>query len=179
VHTVNEGGLDHGIWTPLKFVFPEASVPVLPLGFPPNWSPAQLFELGQALAPLLDEGVLVLGTGSITHNLGLLSRFTVSDRTAQAERPESLAFRNWFLQRSAARDWPALFNYRSQAPHAALMHPSDEHLLPWYVAAGAGGEAAVPQRIHHSVAYGALGMDAYAFGAAAPALAQALAQGPA
>ncbi|EHR73576.1 hypothetical protein BurJ1DRAFT_4790 [Burkholderiales bacterium JOSHI_001] len=170
VHTVAEGGLDHGIWTPLRFAYPQADLPVLPLGFSPRATPAALFALGRALAPLADEGVLVLTSGSITHNLGLLSRFTVAGNSDKDERPESRAFRDWFVQRSAARDWPALLDYRAQAPHAQLMHPTDEHLLPWYVAAGVGGEDSAPLRLHDSSAYGALGMDAYGFGAAAKQL---------
>ena len=170
VHTVAEGGLDHGIWTPMRFAYPQADMPILPLGFSPRATPTELFALGRALAPLADEGVLVLTSGSITHNLGLLSRFTVAGNSDQDERPESRAFRDWFVQRSAARDWPALLDYRKQAPHAALMHPTDEHLLPWYVAAGVGGETSAPLRLHGSSAYGALGMDAYGFGAQAAQL---------
>jgi 4,5-DOPA dioxygenase extradiol len=94
--------------------------------------------------------------------------------TDAPEIAESAAFRRWFADHSAARDWPALFDYRRQAPYAADMHPSDEHLLPWYAAAGAGGNEAAPQRLHDSVTFGALGMDAYAFGAQAARLAQAL-----
>jgi 4,5-DOPA dioxygenase extradiol len=173
-HRVDEGGLDHGIWVPLRSMWPDASVPVLPLAWPPNWAPAQLHALGQALAPLADEGVLVVGSGSITHNLQRVfsqGRMVV-DRPAT---PESTAFRQWFESRTAAADWPALFDYRAQAPHAALMHPSDEHLLPFYVAAGAAGAGAAGRRVHDSLTYGDLGMDAYAFGPAAPALAAAAA----
>jgi aromatic ring-opening dioxygenase catalytic subunit (LigB family) len=148
--------------------------PVLPLAWVPTQSPAQQFALGEALQPLADEGVLVIGTGSITHNLRLLSRFTDDSATDQPERTESRAFRDWFVARSAERDWDALLAYRSEAPHAALMHPTDEHLLPWYVAAGAGGRGHAPLRVHDSNVYGALGMDAYAFGAPAPRLAAAL-----
>ena len=162
-HAVDEGGLDHGIWTPLRYMFPEADIPVLPLAWPPNWSPAQLMALGAALAPLADEGLLIMASGSITHNL---RRVFANGRVAvdQPATPESTAFRDWFVERSAARDWEALAAYRTQAPHAALMHPTDEHLLPWYVAAGAGGRDAAPQRIHASLTFGDLGMDAYAFG---------------
>lgn len=177
-HAVDDGGLDHGIWVPLRFMYPDADVPVLPLAWVPSDPPAVQFALGQALAPLAAEGVLVLGTGSITHNLRLLASFTGRGPVDQPERAESAAFRDWFVQRSAARDWDALFDYRRQAPHAALMHPSDEHLLPWFGAAGAGGREHAPQRLHASVTYGALGMDVYAFGAQAPALARAL-QAPA
>ena len=74
------------------------------------------------------------------------------------------------LERSAARDWDALFDYRARAPHAVDMHPTDEHLLPWYVAAGAGGREHAPLRLHDSVTFGCLGMDAYAFGAQAARL---------
>jgi 4,5-DOPA dioxygenase extradiol len=163
VHRADEGGLDHGIWIPLRYLFPQANVPVLPLAWPADWSPARLFELGQALAPLADEGVLVMASGSITHNLG---RVFAGGRMAAVDRPatpESTAFRDWWAARAAAADWPSLFDYRAQAPFAALMHPTDEHLLPWFVAAGAAGPGARGQRIHASLTYGDLGMDAYAF----------------
>lgn len=173
-HRLPEGGLDHGIWTPLRSIFPQADVPVLPLAYVPSQSPAQQFALGQALAPLAAEGVWVLGTGSITHNLRLLGRFNGAPRSGDAEIPESAAFRAWMHDRATARDWPALLDYRAQAPHGALMHPTDEHLLPFYVAAGAGGREAAPLRLHDSVTFGALGMDAYAFGPQAARLAQAL-----
>ena len=78
-------------------------------------------------------------------------------------------------ERAAARDWDALFAYRERAPHAVDMHPTDEHLLPWFVAAGAGGREAAPLRLHASVTLGSLGMDAYAFGTGAPTLAAGLA----
>lgn len=163
VHAVAEGGLDHGIWTPLRYLWPDADVPVLPLAWPPDWSPQRLFALGQALAPLSHEGVLIMASGSITHNLRRVFAGGLRSDIDRPATPESTAFRDWFLNRSAAGDWPALLDYRRQAPHAALMHPTDEHLLPFYVAAGAAG--AVPaQRIHQSLTFGDLGMDAYAFG---------------
>ena len=166
------GGLDHGIWTPLRSIRPQADVPVLPVAFPPTWTPARLFELGAALRPLADEGVWIVGTGSITHNLRL---GLPQPGRAVAEIPASAAFRAWFAERSAARDWPALLDYRAQAPEAVAMHPTDEHLLPWFIAAGAGGSADAPIRLHASVEGGHLGMDVYAFGPDAPALAGELA----
>ena len=179
-----EGGLDHGIWTALRHVYPDADVPVLPLALVTSMSTARLFALGEALAPLAADGVLVLGTGSITHNLRLVSAHrprAAADRHAadtagdgDAEMPESRAFRDWFAERSAALDWPALFDWRRRAPHAALMHPTDEHLLPWFPAAGAGGRQALPLRLHQGATLGCLGMDAYAFGDGAATLAAAL-----
>ncbi|MDN3919749.1 dioxygenase family protein [Roseateles violae] len=167
----DQGGLDHGAWTPLRYVYPEAEVPVLPLAFVPSQSPAQQFALGQALAPLAEDGVLIIGSGSITHNLRLVFG---GGRPPAIDAPEieaSRAFRDWFVARSAARDWDALLDYRQQAPHAVDMHPSDEHLLPWFVAAGAGGRAAAPRRLHASLTFGSLGMDAYGFGPLAARLA--------
>ena len=181
VHLQPEGGLDHGIWAPLRFIWPQADIPVLPLAFPPDWSPARLLALGRALAPLSRQGVLIYGTGSITHNLRLLFGGAMPALNAP-EMAESAAFRTWFAQRTQAGDTAALLDYRRQAPFAALMHPSDEHLLPFYVALGAadmptGGPLGL--RIHDSLTYGCLGMDGYAFGAGAAALETALQSAPA
>jgi 4,5-DOPA dioxygenase extradiol len=175
VQVLPEGGLDHGIWTPLRYAFPQAEVPVLPLAWPPHWTPAQLAALGRALAPLTGEGVWVLGSGSITHNLQRAFAHGGRDAVDREPSAESTAFRDWFAARGAAADFAALLAYRRQAPHAVLMHPSDEHLLPCFVAAGASGESApLAWRLHASVTHGEIGMDAYAFGAQAQALAQAL-----
>ena len=177
---LDRGGLDHGIWTVLRFLYPQADLPVLPLALVPDATPEALFDLGAALAPLREQGVLVLGTGSMTHNLRLAFAARPAlgqaggDTASSDEIPESRAFRDWFAQRSAARDWQSLFGYRSAAPHAELMHPTDEHLLPWFPAAGAGGRDAAPLRLHDTVTLGSLGMDCYAFGGSAEALRTAL-----
>ncbi|PPE65518.1 dioxygenase [Caldimonas caldifontis] len=172
-HVLAEGGLDHGIWTPLVHAWPAADIPIVPLSLVPFAAPAEHFAIGEALAPLAEDGVLILGTGSITHNLRLALGSGRLD--GLPETPESAAFRQWVWERSTARDWPALLDYRRLAPHAALMHPTDEHWLPFYAPAGAGGRDAVPVRLHAGVTYGCLGMDAYAFGPRATALAEALA----
>jgi 4,5-DOPA dioxygenase extradiol len=169
-HVLAQGGLDHGAWTALRYLYPKADVPVLPLAFVPSQSPAQQFALGAALQALRQDGVLVLGSGSITHNLRRVFSGGLHPADDVPEATDSHAFREWMRSRSAACDWNALFDYRRQAPFAVEMHPSDEHLLPWFVAAGAGGRDAPAQRLHDSVVFGCLGMDAYAFGPAAPAL---------
>jgi 4,5-DOPA dioxygenase extradiol len=171
---VDEGGLDHGIWTPLRYAYPKADLPVLPLAFPPNWSPRQLFALGAALAPLAEESVLIMASGSLTHNLQMVFGHARPPVDAP-EVAESAAFRQWVRERAAATDVAALFAYRAQAPHAALMHPTDEHWLPWYAAHGAGGAAHAAVRLHTSVTFGCLAMDAYAFGPRALRLAATLA----
>ena len=172
--TVDGGDLDHGIWTVLRYLYPNAEVPVLPLAFVPDQSPAQQLALGAALAQLADEGVLILGTGSITHNLRRAFAGGLRSSAAQPEIAESAAFRAWMRARSAALDWAALADYRRSAPHAIDMHPTDEHLLPWFVAAGAGGRLDAPVRLHASVEMGSIGMDAYAFGPHATRLARCL-----
>ncbi len=177
-HTVDQGGLDHGNWTALRYIYPDADVPVLPLAFVPSQTPAAQFDLGAALAPLAEQGVLVFGTGSITHNLRrVFAGGSLHPDPNQPEIAESRAFRNWMHARSVERQWDALFDYRKRAPHAVDMHPTDEHLLPWYAAAGAGGRDSAPLRLHESVTMGCLGMDAYAFGPQAQRLAQTLAAG--
>lgn len=178
-HVQRQGGLDHGIWTPLRSLFPSADIPVLPLAWPAHWAPQQLFALGQVLAPLADKGVLVLGSGSITHNLSRFFGPGSRPDVAAAVTPQSQAFRQWFVSQSQNRDLPSLFDYRAQAPHAVLMHPTDEHLLPWFVAAGAGlgpglGEHTQALRVHASTTYGDLGMDVYAFGQDVEVLSDAL-----
>jgi 4,5-DOPA dioxygenase extradiol len=171
---VDRGGLDHGAWTALRFIYPGADIPVVPLAFVADDAPAVQFRLGAALTPLAAEGVLVVGSGSITHNLRRVFANGLRPRDDQPEAADNAAFRRWFAERGKARDWDALFAYRSQAPHAVEMHPTDEHLLPWYVAAGAGGRDAAPVRIHDSARMGSLGMDAYAFGPGAGELAAAV-----
>lgn len=174
--TSDDAGLDHGLWSVLRFAWPEADVPVLPLALAPHRPAAEQWALGEALAPLLQEDVLLLASGSLTHNLGLLFGRT---RPA-AEAPEiaaSRAFRDWVAARVAAGDREALLAWRSRAPQAAFMHPSDEHWLPFCIAAGAGGLDAPAERLHEAVTYGSLAMDAYAFGPGARPLAEAIGRG--
>lgn len=181
---IDQGGLDHGIWTAMRHVHPQPDWPVLPLAWPMHASPVALAALGAALAPLADEGVWIVATGSITHDLRRVfaSRAGYGAPTEDApEIAESRAFRDWFADRSAAADWPALLDWSRRAPHGHEMHPTDEHLLPWFVAAGAGSASAdlagAPPavRLHEAVTFGCLGMDAYAFGPQATRLQAALA----
>lgn len=174
---LDQGGLDHGIWTVLHHVYPQADVPILPLAWPPQTSPAELMAIGRALAPLAHEGVLILGSGSMTHDLRRVFRAGGMAAEDAPEAPDSAAFRDWWQRQSSARDWPALTDYRDRAPGARTVHPTDEHLLPWFVAAGAGqalSAEATPLRVHDGVVLGVVGMDAYAFGPSARQLQQAL-----
>lgn len=165
---IGRSGLDHGIWTPLYLMWPHAEVPVVPLSLVPTAPPREQWRIGAALAPLRREGVLIVASGSLTHNL---QRFFQNRQPLNAaEDAECAAFRHWVWDCCQRRDWAALFDYSTSAPAAARMHPTDEHWLPFYIAAGAGGADEAAVRIHAGVEHGVLAMDAYAFGQEALAL---------
>lgn len=152
-------GLDHGAWVPLRLMYPQADIPVLQVSLVHGATPAAHVKLGAALAALRNEGILVIGSGSLTHNLSEIQREGVT-----AAVPDWVqAFGNWMHARLQADDREALLDYRRQAPSAQRNHPSEEHLLPLYVAMGAAGDGAHPQRLHTSHEYGVLAMDVYAF----------------
>ena len=147
---------DHGAWVPLSLMYPNADIPVVQVSLPTGQGAALQLQVGQALAPLRDEGILLIGSGSITHNLGALDfRATHTDAEPWAE-----VFRDWMVDKLLADDLPTLLDYRQQAPNARLNHPSEEHLLPLFFARGAGRQAKVE---HQGFTLGALGMDIYSF----------------
>lgn len=152
-------GLDHGAWVPLHLLYPAADIPVVPVSIQPGLGPAHQYALGQALAPLRDEGVLVIGSGSITHNLHDFGAGYSNERQAPYVQP----FIAWIEQKLATGDLDALLDYRRQAPFAERAHPTDEHLLPLFVALGAAGAKARAQRIDAGVDLGFLAMDIYRF----------------
>ncbi|CAN7540726.1 class III extradiol ring-cleavage dioxygenase [Pseudomonas sp. LjRoot71] len=151
-----ERPLDHGAWVPLTLMYPQADISVVQISLPSQQGPALQRRVGQALASLRKSGVLLIGSGSITHNLGEL------DWQAGPEQvePWAQAFRDWVVDKLSKQDNAALDDYRRQAPHAVRNHPSDEHLLPLFFAAGAGGQFRVE---HSGFTLGALGMDIYSF----------------
>lgn len=163
---LNAGGLesqldehrprDHGAWVPLSLLYPAADIPVVQISLPTQRGAAFQHRLGQTLAGLRAEGVLLIGSGSITHNLGLLDWHARPRHVA----PWAQAFRDWMVERLMAGDRHALFNYRQLAPFAVRSHPSEEHLLPLFFAMGAGAAMAVE---HSGFTLGALGMDSYSF----------------
>ncbi|MCB1478368.1 MAG: dioxygenase [Rhodobiaceae bacterium] len=161
VDRVPSRGFDHGVWTPLALLFPDADVPVVQMSVSPHRDAAWHFALGQAIEPLRDEGVLIIGSGAVTHNLAAF--FTGGFTTESAAEPWVLAFAEWLAERIQAGDTKALVRYREQAPFARENHPTQEHLLPLFVALGAGGAGVAGERLHASVDLGVIAMDAYAF----------------
>ncbi len=150
--------LDHGAWVPLSLMFPEADVPLVTVSIDPKRVAAWHDAVGQALAPLRARNVLVVGSGSISHNL----REVFAGRGSEQVWVET--FTEWLEDKIASGDRDALLSAIAQAPEAARNHPTDEHLLPLYIALGAGGGRG--RRLHHSYTYDVLAMDAYAFGEA-------------
>ncbi|WP_035053930.1 dioxygenase family protein [Andreprevotia chitinilytica] len=156
-----ERGLDHGAWVPLKDMYPQADVPVVPVSINNRQSPAWHYQLGHALAPLLDDDVLLLASGSLTHNLYEIE----PGRDGETPPPYVTAFQDWFHAKLTAGDLPALLDYRRQAPDAERAHPTQEHLLPLFVALGAAGANPDVTRHFDKVTERILAMDVYGFSA--------------
>ncbi|AWY40454.1 dioxygenase [Pseudomonas putida] len=148
---------DHGVWVPLKLMYPQADIPIVQVSLPTRGGPALQTRVGHALNSLRGHDVLLIGSGSITHNLRELD-WHAGPETVE---PWAKVFRDWMIEKLAANDEAALHDYRQQAPNAVRNHPSDEHLLPLYFARAAGGDFSVA---HKGFTMGALGMDIYRFG---------------
>jgi 4,5-DOPA dioxygenase extradiol len=154
-------GLDHGAWAPLLIAWPQADIPVVQLSVQTRLGPAHHYQLGQILAPLRSEGILIIGSGSFTHDL---ASFGATGGRIDAPEPDWVhGFAEWMAAALRDRRVDDLLAYRKLAPEAARNHPTEEHLLPLYVALGAGAEHV--EHIHQSTTYGILRMDAFAFGA--------------
>ena len=162
--TDSQRGLDHGAWIPLMLAYPEADIPVLQLSISMNHDPAWHYRLGQALQPLRAEGVLIVGSGGATHNL----RAFFTSRPSLGTPPPSWVsdFAEWLAGRIEAGDHDAVLAAVQAGPHGRENHPTMDHILPLFVALGAGGTGP-GKRLHQSTTYGILTMDAYSFGEAA------------
>jgi 4,5-DOPA dioxygenase extradiol len=150
-------GLDHGAWSPLLYMYPEADVPVVQISVQPPLGPRHHVEMGRAVKKLSDEGVLIIGSGHMTHNLRDWSR------GAGAPAAYAREFQAWVKQKLEQRDVESLVDYRSRSPHGVRAHPTDEHFLPLFFALGAAGEKAKPERVYDAIDSGVLAMDAYVF----------------
>ncbi|MDF1607412.1 class III extradiol ring-cleavage dioxygenase [Hoeflea sp. YIM 152468] len=160
---VDSRGFDHGVWVPLTLIYPDAQIPVVSVSVDPQQGPAHHYRLGQALAGLGRDGVLVIGSGSFTHNLGeAFKALRTGKRTAPVPGWVQ-AFTTWMGERLAANDIAGLLAYRATAPFAVENHPTDEHLLPLYVAMGAAGETGTAQLLHDSAEFGVLSMSMWRF----------------
>lgn len=152
-------GLDHGAWTSLMLMYPQADIPVTQLSIQSRLGPGHHVRLGEALRPLRDEGVLILASGGATHNLRELRH----QRGNSVPQPWTVEFNEWLADALKSRRTDDLIAYRERAPHAVRNHPTDEHLIPLFVALGAGSPGSAAQRLHSSISSGVISMDAYRF----------------
>jgi 4,5-DOPA dioxygenase extradiol len=150
-------GLDHGAWAPLLYAYPEADVPVVQLSVQPELGPRHHLALGRSLRKLAEEGVLIIGSGHMTHNLRDWAR------GAGKAAPYAIEFQDWVFQRIRNNETEKLADYRSLNPNGVRAHPTDEHFLPLFVALGAAPEHERPERIFDAIESGVLAMDAYVF----------------
>ncbi|MBI3523036.1 MAG: dioxygenase [Betaproteobacteria bacterium] len=151
-------GLDHGAWVPLLHLFPKGQIPVFQVSMPADLTVQGALDLGAALAPLREQGVLIIGSGSMTHNLAEFSTDAGEDAAYVQE------FTLWIRAALLAGDLPRLIDYRTLAPHAQRAHPSEEHLLPLMVALGAAATPTAVQVLDGGITHGMLAMESYVFG---------------
>lgn len=158
-HLDSTRGLDHGAWVPLMLMYPKADIPVTQLSIQTPLGPRHHYKLGEALAPLRDEGVLIVGSGAATHNLREF-RHQGIDTPAYSWVTE---FSEWVANRIEEKNIESVFEYRTGAPHGVRNHPTEDHFVPLFAALGAVGARAGVKRISSGSTYGILAMDHYLF----------------
>nr|WP_067291057.1 class III extradiol ring-cleavage dioxygenase [Marinobacterium profundum] len=151
-------GLDHGAWVPLRYLLPNADVPVFQVSMPYNLDAAGALALGRALAPLREQGVVIIGSGSMTHSLYEFRQQGGRQAAYAAE------FARWIHSAVMAAKLEQLMDYRTLAPHAERAHPTDEHYLPLLVALGARSDDEQVHFMQGGITHGVLSMDSYAWG---------------
>jgi 4,5-DOPA dioxygenase extradiol len=155
-------GLDHGAWVPLLYLAPHADIPVVQVSMPASLDTRQAWKLGQALKPLREMNVLIVASGSLTHNL-------YEFRSASGLGADYVkAFAAWTAKTLQAGNTEFLLDYKQHAPSAERAHPTDEHFLPLIIALGAAGEHYDTRVLEGGVSYGVLSMDSYLFSSAPP-----------
>jgi 4,5-DOPA dioxygenase extradiol len=156
--TLDDGrGWDHGVWVPLRLMFPAARVPVVQISLPMQWSPEELYRVGQALGGFRNKGVLVLGSGGIVHNLRLLN-WARKDAPAEGWAQE---FQDWVRGAIEGHDLAALFQYEKLAPHAAQAVPTAEHFAPLFPVLGAAGDYRNVVSIFDGIEHGNMSMNSF------------------
>ena len=151
-------GLDHGAWVPLLYLYPAANIPVFQVSMPFDLTAQSAFRFGEILAPLADQGVLIVGSGSLTHNL---SEFRLGETQVA---PYVTEFVDWIRAAVVRGDKQSLLHAMKIAPNAQRAHPSDEHLLPLMFALGAAADVLPTSIIDGGVQCGVLSMESYVFG---------------
>ncbi|ACL17844.1 DODA-type extradiol aromatic ring-opening family dioxygenase [Methanosphaerula palustris] len=151
-------GIDHGTWVPMMLMYPDARVPVVQLSIQQHLDPATHYAVGRALAPLQDEGVLIIGSGGAVHPLGYANL-----REGADPDPWAIAFNDWLNRAVTTGNHDALLHFQEQAPYPARAHPYPDHFMPLLTIAGTAGPGAKGTILHQSWDLGDLGMGAFAF----------------
>ncbi len=151
-------GLDHGVWIPLRLMYPEADIPVVQLSVPLDLTPQQLYDLGKTLQPLRAENIMIFGSGGIVHNLQLFRGGPVD----QPVEPWAKEFDDWFEAKLKAHKIDDLIRYQELAPHAELAVPTFEHFAPVFIVLGAASDSDKIESIFEGFQYGALSMRSFA-----------------
>ena len=152
-------GIDHGVWVPLRHIYPDADVPVVSLSVSPSRDACWHYALGQAIATLRDEGIFIIGSGGLTHNLGALDWHGRSLEAA----PWAQSFADWFVANLHSQNIDALLEWRQSAPEPERNHPTPEHLLPIFVAMGAARRGFSTEVIEPGFDLGSLALHALRF----------------
>ena len=160
VQTDASRGLDHGAWVPLRQMFPDADVPVVPLSVQHHGGPQHAYRVGQALAPLAEQGFLIVASGNVTHNL---RDWQIISMTGQPTPDYVQQFADWIHAQMIGGQADALLNYRQTQTAGSRAHPRDEHLLPLFTALGAAGPGAQPQAFYRGIYDHVIAMDGYTF----------------
>lgn len=156
----NHRGLDHGAWVPLRMMYPKGDIPIIPLSIKSYAGAAYHYALGQALHPLTEEGFLIIGTGSITHNL---YDYMICVRNHLPTPDYVTRFADWVNSQLVASNIPSLLDYRKTSRDAAQAHPTDDHFMPFFVALGASGDCSKAERFFAGVDDLVIAMDGYRF----------------
>lgn len=156
-------GLDHGAWVPLMLMYPEANIPVCQLSVQTQQDARHHYNMGKALASLREEGVLIFGSGSATHNLRMISRGEGNSSNAPKW---ALDFDTWLTESLLNGRYEDVMQYEEKAPCAKIAHPWPEHFYPLHVALGAAGGKVKAELIHHSWTNSSLSYSSYRFAAA-------------
>lgn len=157
VGTTDQRSLDHGMWTPLMLMYPQADIPLVMVSLPHGASAATFFQMGRALRALRDDNVMIIGSGSYTHNLWQLSQDGAAPASWTAE------FAHWMDQALLENRQQDILDWKQLAPHAKENHPSDEHFNPLLVVMGAGSDTVPPVKLHDDWRMGALSMACWSF----------------
>ena len=155
-------GLDHGVYVPLHHMWPKANIPVIPIAIYSKATPQEIFRVGEILAPLRNDDVMVIGSGGLVHNLGQLDWQNPADSSPE---PWARSFQSWAFDVLQKRDFGALCDFKEQAPDAAKAHPTWEHLAPLFFVAGAASAWGEDFReIYTDWTYGSLSMAVVGYG---------------